>query len=147
MTDADAALDRALDVYRRLQVHHARLVGEQSAAQGVNSTDMRFLFYLAAHAPHGILPKDVTQYLGMSTGATTSLVDRLETRDLVHRVPNPDDRRSVFVTISPTGAGMVREVKDVFREAFREALPDGRVEEFTAMIEAIDAALVTRSND
>lgn len=138
-------IDAAIEVYRRLQLHHARLTNELANDRNINHTDLRFLFYLAAQPSEGVLPKTVTRYLGLTTGATTSLVDRLADRGLVERVPNPDDRRSVYVTITAPGVELVDDVKDTFRDAFAEAIPTDRMTEFTAMLTAVDAALVARS--
>lgn len=74
--------------------------------------------------------------LGLSMGATSTLVDRLVSRDLVTRTPDPDDRRAVFVAITEKGAqavGMVRnsrralfsEVLGELTQAQRQALLDG----------------------
>ena len=142
---ARADLERILDVYRRLQVHHAHLVHQQGAEVGLNQTDLRFLFFLDAAATDGILPKDATLYLGLSTGATTSLVDRLEIRGLVARVPNPADRRSVFVRISDEGRTTVSTVRQLYLDAFAEAIPRDRVDEFTTLLAAFDAAVVART--
>jgi DNA-binding MarR family transcriptional regulator len=140
-----ADIDAAIEVYRRLQLHHSRLTHELATSRSINHTDLRFLFYLAAQPAEGVLPKTVTRYLGLTTGATTSLVDRLEDRGLVERVPNPDDRRSVYVTITATGIELVDDVKTTFRDAFAEAVPADRMADFTAMLTAVDAALVARS--
>lgn len=45
-------------------------------------------------------PTELAQVSGLSTGATTTLLDRLEARGLVHRRPNPQDRRGVIVETS-----------------------------------------------
>lgn len=42
--------------------------------------------------------------LGLDRSSVSGLVDRTETRGLVQREPNPDDARSVHVTLSPQGA-------------------------------------------
>ena len=42
--------------------------------------------------------------LGLDRSSVSGLVDRTTTRGLVQREPNPDDARSVQVTLSPQGA-------------------------------------------
>lgn len=42
-------------------------------------------------------PTEIARFTGLTTGATTSMLDRLERRRFVRRVPNPDDRRGVIV--------------------------------------------------
>ena len=38
--------------------------------------------------------------LGLTTGAVTSVVDRLERRHFIRREPDPNDRRKVIVTVN-----------------------------------------------
>jgi DNA-binding MarR family transcriptional regulator len=134
-------LDRVLEVYRRLQIHHARLVNVEASRRGLGLTDLRFLFSLAARPGGSVLPKEATAYLGLSTGAMTSLIDRLEQRDLVRRIPNPNDRRSVEVVILDAGTRTVDEVKDVYREAFTTAVPADQMGTLATLLEAFDAEL------
>jgi DNA-binding MarR family transcriptional regulator len=74
--------------------------------------------------------------LGLSMGATSTLVDRLVARDLVTRRQDPEDRRAVFVSITEKGAqavGMVRQSRRALFAAIlgsmdpshREALLNG----------------------
>lgn len=47
-------------------------------------------------------PRDLADRLGLTTGAVTSLIDRLERRGLAARAPDPDDRRGVLVVPTDT---------------------------------------------
>lgn len=138
-------LDRVLEVYRRLQIHHARLVSAEASQRGLGLTDLRFLFSLAARPGGSVLPKEATASLGLSTGAMTSLIDRLEQRDLVRRIPNPNDRRSVEVVILDEGSRVVDEVKDVYRQAFASAVPAEQMGALATMLESFDAVLAAHS--
>lgn len=44
-----------------------------------------------------LTPKEIAHWVQMGSGATTALIDRLERRGYVRRVPHPTDRRSVVV--------------------------------------------------
>jgi len=46
----------------------------------------------------------------------TGILDRLEGRELVTRVPNPADRRSVLVRLTPTGRAHAKRIAEVFAE-------------------------------
>lgn len=46
---------------------------------------------------------ELAQALGLDRSSVSGLVDRTETRGLVQRRPNPDDARSVHVTLSQDG--------------------------------------------
>ncbi|MGE4554094.1 MAG: MarR family winged helix-turn-helix transcriptional regulator [Desulfovibrionaceae bacterium] len=47
--------------------------------------------------------KELAGRMGVTTGTLTVLVDRLETRGLVRRKPNDQDRRSVLVELTDAG--------------------------------------------
>lgn len=140
----DAGMERLLEVYRRLQIHHARVVQLHADRYGLGLTDLRFLFAIAARGNEGVVPKEATALLGLSTGATTSLIDRLETRGYVERIPNPEDRRSVTVAILDAGVSVVDSVKDVYRDAFATAVRADHVDRLATDLEAFDTELTNR---
>lgn len=47
---------------------------------------------------------ELARALGLDRSSVSGLVDRTEARGLVQREPNPDDARSIHVTLSPEGA-------------------------------------------
>jgi DNA-binding MarR family transcriptional regulator len=74
---------------------------------GLNPTDLRCLELVIADL--GLTPSRLADLAGLTTGAVTGVVDRLERAGYVSRQPDPADRRSV--TISPVPA-RVAEVID-----------------------------------
>jgi DNA-binding MarR family transcriptional regulator len=44
-----------------------------------------------------LTPKEIAHWVQMGSGATTALIDRLEAKGFVRRVPHPSDRRSILV--------------------------------------------------
>jgi DNA-binding MarR family transcriptional regulator len=69
----------------------------------LNETDMRALHYLIVCANKGLVatPSGIAHHLGVSTAATTKLLDRLEAGGHTHRAPHPTDRRALAITITP----------------------------------------------
>jgi DNA-binding MarR family transcriptional regulator len=61
----------------------------------MNPTDLESLDILARHGP--ITAGRLAELTGLTTGAITGLVDRLESRGYARREPHPTDRRSVVV--------------------------------------------------
>src|SRR5215472_11433890 len=45
-------------------------------------------------------PSELALYTGLSTGAATAMIDRLERAKLVNRRPHPSDRRGTIVALS-----------------------------------------------
>jgi DNA-binding MarR family transcriptional regulator len=57
-------------------------------------------------------PGQLSTELGLSTGATTALLDRLEKEGVVTRERDPEDRRRVFIKVSQRA---VDEVWSIFQ--------------------------------
>src|SRR6201986_2955856 len=51
--------------------------------------------------------QELARFLDLDKSSVTGLVDRAERRGLVTRVPSPADRRSVHVTLTADGRGLV----------------------------------------
>lgn len=73
---------------------------------GVSAVDQRALGIIGAHGPlsAGALAKEI----GLTPGAVTGMVDRLERAGLVARTPDPADRRRVVITV--VGRGVFGDV-------------------------------------
>lgn len=72
---------------------------------GLTSTDSECLNLLSIK---GIsTPKDIGLYTGLTSGATTAMLDRLEKMNFINRKPNPQDRRGVLVEINDQWTKMV----------------------------------------
>jgi DNA-binding MarR family transcriptional regulator len=67
---------------------------------GLNSTDSECLSFLGIRG--AATPTEIAQYTGLTTGSTTAMLDRLEIIGYTKRTPNPNDRRGVIVTLTPS---------------------------------------------
>ena len=66
-----------------------------SAWAGLNVTDMECLRLLFQK---GIAtPSELARHTGLTSGATTAMLDRLEKAGLIERRPNPNDRRGTLI--------------------------------------------------
>jgi len=65
---------------------------------GINSTDLECLDYVM-RAP--VTPGALAEITGLTTGAITGVIDRLERAGFVYRDRDPEDRRKVYVRALP----------------------------------------------
>ena len=72
---------------------------------GINATDMECLGFL--FSKRIATPTELAQYTGLSSGATTAMLDRLEKGEFIERRPNPDDRRGTLIVLAKSGADKV----------------------------------------
>jgi DNA-binding MarR family transcriptional regulator len=66
---------------------------------GLNLTESLCLTILGLRGQ--ATPGQLARSTGLTTGAITSLLDRLEAKGILHRRPNPEDRRGVIVEPDP----------------------------------------------
>jgi DNA-binding MarR family transcriptional regulator len=91
---------RALAAVRDYGVHLTLFRNAMNEWAGLNTTDMECLRLLFAQ--HSATPSELARHTGLTSGATTAMLDRLEKASLIERQPNPNDRRGTLV--SPTSA-------------------------------------------
>lgn len=109
----DLDVEVMAEVARVLQV--ARLIGERLAAKAaehglqVGEGDVLFTLFRAG-APHRLSPTALADSTLVATGTMTNRLDKLEARGLVRRIPNPGDRRSLAVELTPRGRKLVDEL-------------------------------------
>jgi DNA-binding MarR family transcriptional regulator len=65
---------------------------------GLNSTEGECLSFLAIKGVS--TPTEISRYTGLTSGSTTTMLDRLEKAGFIQRKPNPNDRRGVLIEIS-----------------------------------------------
>lgn len=85
------------------------LIDELAARRlGVNRTDVRCLSRLTARGP--LTASELASGAGLTGGAATTAIDRLERAGLAERVRDTADRRRVLVHLSERGRAAVEEV-------------------------------------
>lgn len=86
---------RALMAVRDYGVNLTLFRNAMSEWAGLNVTDMECLRLLFQK---GIAtPSELSKFTGLTSGATTAMLDRLEKAGLIERRPNPNDRRGTLI--------------------------------------------------
>lgn len=96
-----ALLKRLDEALRKVSAQSVLLSDTVARLVGLHSTDLECLdlLYLSGPAPAGRL----AAHTGLTTGATTAVIDRLERSGYVRRTRDPRDRRRVMVEALPAG--------------------------------------------
>jgi len=123
MTSADSALiDDAVRSLRAviLAGENYRQVVAQST--GLGTTETQAISYLAVHGSRG--QNELMADLGITSGAATALVDRLEKQGVAERYAHPHDRRRALVRLTDEGRAIVTMSRNWLAESFRSFPPD-----------------------
>jgi DNA-binding MarR family transcriptional regulator len=81
----------------------------------VNVTDMECLALIIYRGL--ATPTDLARYTGLSSGATTAMLDRLETSRLIERTPNPKDGRGTLIALTKIAARRLESLFSPLRQA------------------------------
>jgi len=105
-----------LFLIRRNQVLTQMLDEAAAAYLGVNGTDARAIDVIDQHGR--ITAGELARELRLSTGAVTSVVDRLERGGFARRVRDDEDRRRVLIETTPIVAELSAAIYGTPQEAF-----------------------------
>jgi len=82
---------------RRMGAQSVLLSSAVAERVGLSSSDLECLDFIAMAGAKALTPGELARASGLTSGAVTGLVDRLETAGLVRREADPADRRKVRV--------------------------------------------------
>ena len=103
-SDLDLGPMEVLSRVSRLSHHLDRARRSAFAEHGIESWEFDVLAALRrAGAPYELSPGRLIRETLVTSGTMTNRVDRLTTRGLVQRLPDPSDRRGVLVRLTPEG--------------------------------------------
>ena len=87
---------------------------------------------------------DIATELGITTGGTSKLVDRIEASGYCRRLPNPADRRSSLLELTPEGRRLLAEAGAAFDDELERrlgaAVPERTLRQFGATLTRLRAA-------
>jgi DNA-binding MarR family transcriptional regulator len=106
--DLDVGPLEVLSRVSRLARHLDRYRAAAFAGSGLEPWEFDVLAALRrAPAPHQLSPGQLMTQTMVTSGTMTNRIDRLAARDLVRRLPDPDDGRGVIVRLTEAGARLV----------------------------------------
>ena len=136
-----------LDVFRTNQLRERLIEASLDGLDELPPEDYPFYVLIGAEGPWTLL----AERMKMPLSTVLFRVGRLDERGHIMRIPNPDDRRSYLISLSPAGQQLLKKARPRFR-AFAESVEDrlgreridtlrGHLDELQA---AIDAELTRR---
>ncbi len=158
----DAMLDRLAATFPDLDLDHYHVTGRLSRLGrlladrqeevfgrfGLNRGEVGVLSSLRlAGPPYRLTPTRLGRGLLLSSAGITSRLDRLERRELVVRLPDPDDRRGVLIELTDKGAELVDAAIRANTESEAELLADFNArdaETFARLLRRLSSALESR---
>ncbi len=121
LPDLDLATEGIVERIQKLQRYLDRAMNETLADFQLDRGEWWLLGALRRSGPpYRKSPGKLAEDIGLSSGAMTNRLDRLEDAGLIRRLPDPDDRRALQVEL--TDAGWQAWQDSVGAQARKEAL-------------------------
>jgi len=130
-----------LDAWRAVVTSHAAVTDRvQKALAAHDLPPLSWFELLAAVDASADGPPTMSQlaeYLTLSRGGITKLVDRLSDAGYLERVSCPEDRRSLQAELTPAGERMLEEMRAVYAAEVGRHLASVSAEEAKLLTEAL----------
>ncbi|WP_435278563.1 MarR family winged helix-turn-helix transcriptional regulator [Rhodococcus yananensis] len=138
--NANGAQEQLSQKHRYRTYLASNLLFHHAAAEsiGLGAVDYQASNLLELDGPLG--NGELARRLGLSTGATTRLVDRLEAHGLVRRTTDADDRRRTVIAHTGVLPPRLEHALDLVREPIRETLDSLTADELRGVLRYFTAA-------
>jgi MarR family transcriptional regulator, multiple antibiotic resistance protein MarR len=136
-TEEPVAFDAVFTDLVRVETRLYNAVAERVKARaGIGAGHFELLRYVRDHPDARVA--DLASAFAIGVGTTSKIVDRVEKEGWLQRRPNPANRRSSLLALTPAGASAVSRAEPAWQAALQEIL--GRAvtpEQLTALSQAL----------
>ncbi|MCM3004953.1 MarR family winged helix-turn-helix transcriptional regulator [Priestia koreensis] len=83
---------------------------------------------------------EIADYLGITLGSATSMIDKLEKHDIVERTRSKEDRRIVSVQLTERGREVLEKIRQYFTDEAKtifHSLPEDQIANMLGTVEQI----------
>jgi DNA-binding MarR family transcriptional regulator len=122
------------DVLVRYEVALWNAVDQELSQRGLISLTYLHALRVVARYQGRARVQELSQDIGITVGAASKLVDRLERAELAVRRPNPDNRRSSLVVLTEAGTQALAAAVQVRTETVDRLVADEDVDSLAAAL-------------
>ena len=121
-TKSSEILRQLGDLARKFSTQTVFLHEAIAQTSGLNATDTRCLSLIRFHPGGFVTAGWLSDMAGLTTGAITHILDRLEKRRFIERVRDTEDRRKVFVRIRPESFAELEAQYEALGRSYRSVI-------------------------
>ena len=117
----------------------------EAELQSLDVTAAQFVVFNSIARGKGRTIGEFCRLLGYDSGAMTRLLDRIEKKGLIRRVPNPDDRRSFLLELTPESKVLFPQAQRKVQAVFKRLLAGFSEEQAAALKQSLEQLLANAS--
>jgi DNA-binding MarR family transcriptional regulator len=107
---------------------------------GISIPQLLVLQFLSEQKDYRASAKEIKSYINLNASTVSGIVYRIEEKGLVARLPNSNDKRGMFVTLTAKGADLLKESPTTLQEKMSKRLKKlsfSQIEELNSSIEIL----------
>jgi DNA-binding MarR family transcriptional regulator len=111
---------------------------------GVTIPQLMCLDYLGNNPEFKSTQISIARYLNLNSSTMSGIIDRLESKGLVARLPNPEDKRTVFISLTSKGSKLLDKSPKLLHKQLSqklEKLPSEKIEEINNALKILIKSL------
>ena len=113
----------------------------EAELQPLDITAAQFVVFNSIAMGKGRTIGEFCRLLGYDSGAMTRLLDRIEKKGLIRRVPNPEDRRSFLLELTPESRAVFPQAKKRVQAVFKRLLAGFDEKQAAALRQSLEQVL------
>jgi DNA-binding MarR family transcriptional regulator len=99
--------------FRLVKARNVVVAEMDAALQDLDITGQQMGILLSMKQGAASTPFELSKLLGIDTGLMTRMLDKLETKGLLERSRDPNDRRVVNLTLTAKGQGIAGQIPEI----------------------------------
>lgn len=127
-------------------VRNAIWAAIETELSSLDITTAQYIVFNSIAQGRGRTIGDLCRVLGYDSGAMTRLLDRIEKKGLVRRVPNPEDRRSFLMELTPESRTLFPQAKRRVETVFKRLLGNFDEAQAAALKASLQQVLVNAAS-
>jgi DNA-binding MarR family transcriptional regulator len=139
-----AAAVNAWEALFRAQVSVLRQLNQEFPSGEISFTEYDVLFNLSRQPERELRLRDLNKHLLLTQPSVSRLVDRLASRGLVRKQPEPGDGRGTIVCLSDAGIDLFRKVAVSHAESIQRRMAVLSVDELHTLTQLADKLRLTQ---
>lgn len=129
--------DKIAVLIKKASLDFDKISNQLLAPYDLTPTQFKILMLLYKEPPYTVRQIDLEKYFSMTNPTVTGIMQNLEKKDMVARVPNPQDGRSKVLALTQRAHDMRRELlalADTLEQSMTKNLSDEEKQQLTMLL-------------
>lgn len=110
---------------------------------GVSIPQLMCVEFLGSLPEYRSTQINIARYLDLNSSTVSGIIDRLDIKGLVARLPNPKDKRTIYISLTAKGSKLLEETPQLLHNQLSKKLENLSPEIISKINESLDILVVS----